>query len=420
MAFTNKGNRLFISGKMKKWAVIFFLAGFWGCVQDNDFEDLAPIEKKTEFNLQIPDDFSWSAVMQDVLLVNVTSAGKETLVLDRTAMELYNENGELLDAVIINDGTACFNVRIPASTKKLILKATASNTVLEFSALKRSLRLEVPVSFKSVNEKKDTDGDGLINQFDHAPGNPQIALSLNENFINKTSSYFIFEDLWPSKGDFDFNDFIVKTSFSWKRGIGNYLTEISGIVEAQWSDSNYGLGFELFEAKGAYLIYMDDVIMSMEGAQKAEVMNNGLIVVNETDGYGKITRKFTVKIKDKSLTNFVFVPFLFRKENRQHQIRPFGTPPTQLQQMDMFRSEDDASPLSWQWVTGEKFKNPLSGDDAFYRTAEGHPWGVQFVAEYFVPSPEKQSIAESYPQFKTWAESGGKENKDWYYYPATE
>lgn len=404
---------------MKKWAVIFFLMGLLGCVQDDEFEELAAPDTETEFNLLVPSDFSWSTITQDVLLVNITSDGKASSALDRTAMELYSENNDLLDAVIIKKGVACFNVRIPAATKKLKLKALATNNVVEFSALKRSLRFEVPVNYKSAKGKNDADGDGLINQFDHAPGNPEIALTVNESYSNKTSSYFIFEDVWPLKGDFDFNDFIVEVSFSWKRGKGNYLTEVSGICKAQWNNPNYGLGFELFEAKGAYLIYLDDVIADLEGAQKTELMKNGFVVLNETGADGNATKQFTVKFKQNSLTNFVLVPFLFKRENQQHQIRPFGTPPTQLQQMELFHSGDDASPRIWQWVAGEKFKYPLSGNQAFYRTAESHPWGVQFMTEYFVPSAEKQSITESYPQFGTWAESGGTKNKDWYKYPST-
>ena len=402
---------------MKKWVVLFLAIGFWGCNQDDEFDKIAAIENEIEFNLSVPNDFSWSAVTQDVLLVSITSGSEKTLALDGSVMELFNEDDELLDAMTIAKGTVCFNVRIPTVTKKLKLRTPATNTLLEFSALKRSLRFEIPGNFKS-SKKTDTDGDGLTDEFDYAPKNPEVTLRINKNYTNKTSSYFIFEDLWPSKGDFDFNDFIVKTNVSWKRGKGNYITEISGICELQRNSSEYGLGFELFEAKGTYLIYMEDVIVDLEGAKKTELISNGFVVFDDFQEDRKITRNFTIQLKENTLTDFTLVPYLFKQANKQHQIRSFGTPPTQLQKMQMFHSMDDASPNNWQWVKGAKFKYPLAGDEAFYRTAEGHPWGVQFMAQSFIPSGEMQSILISYPQFQSWAESGGTENKDWYNHPS--
>ena len=402
---------------MKKWVVLILLAGFWSCVT-NEVDDVQQQDEKAEFNLEVPSDFSWSAIMQDVLLVNIVRNGEESFDLDSTVIELYSNDDELLDALTITRGTACFNVRIPAATKQLKLKTPANGKVMEFSALKRSLSFEIQPIINCNFNRDDADGDGLYDQFDADPLNPHVALQIASNQMNRSSAYFIFEDLWPAKGDFDFNDFILKSNFTWIRGNDNYITEITGFCEAQWDDSEFGMGFEIFEARGGYLIYLDDVIEEIEGAEESELIDNGFVVFTETKVAGKATKNFTVKIKNHSLTNFVCIPYLFRTENENHQIRPFGTPPTKTQKMDMFHSKDDASPRNWNWMRGERFKYPLAGDDAFYRTAEGHPWGVQFISKNFVPCAEMQSVITSYPKFKDWAESGGIAEKDWYNYPA--
>lgn len=400
---------------MKKWVFLFLFVGFWSCVTD-ELGDVSKPDEIPEFTLNVPSNFSWSAILQDVLLVNVLQNGDETLALDGTVMELYSENNELLDVRAIFHGTACFNLRIPTTTQGLKLRTPANNKVLEFSSLKRSINFEVTASCNF--ETDDTDGDGLYDQFDAEPDNPDIAIQINSDIKPQLSSYFIFEDLWPVKGDFDFNDFIVKTNFAWTRGKENYIKEITGICEAQWDDSQFGLGFELFETRGAYLIYLDDIIQEIEGASETELIENGFVVLTETEYAGKATRKFTIKLKNNSLTDFVCLPYLFRIGKEEHQIRPFGIPPTRAQQMDMFHSGDDDSPRNWHWIKGAKFKYPLVGHDAFYRTEEGFPWGVQFISNDFVPSAEMQSILTSYPKFEEWAESGGNAEKDWYSHPA--
>ena len=83
--------------------------------------------------------------------------------------------------------------------------------------------------------------------------------------------------------------------------------------------------------------------------------------------------------------------------------------------MTLFRSNDDYSPRTWDWSAGTKFKYPLEGSEAFYRTAENHPWGIEFISENkFKPSKENKTILDTYPGFKDWAESGGKKEKTWY------
>ena len=120
------------------------------------------------------------------------------------------------------------------------------------------------------------------------------------------------------------------------------------------------------------------------------------------------------------MTDFNLVPYLFRLEKKDHQVRPFGTPPTQMQKMQLFRSGDDASPNKWNWLKGDKFKYPQEGKNAFYRTNESLPWGVQFMAKSFTTPAELQTIMTSYPKFQSWAESGGTNDKDWYNHPSNQ
>jgi len=50
----------------------------------------------------------------------------------------------------------------------------------------------------------DSDGDGVVNAEDLEPGNPNVA-----GEINAPGGFMMFEDLWPDKGDYDFNDLYI-------------------------------------------------------------------------------------------------------------------------------------------------------------------------------------------------------------------
>ncbi len=55
----------------------------------------------------------------------------------------------------------------------------------------------------------DTDGDGVVDALDEFPNDPNLAKS---RYFPGAESWgtLAFEDLWPAKGDFDYNDLIVK------------------------------------------------------------------------------------------------------------------------------------------------------------------------------------------------------------------
>jgi hypothetical protein len=75
-------------------------------------------------------------------------------------------------------------------------------------------------NFQTINyTSNDSDGDGVSDQFDDYPDDPLRAFN---NFYPSEDGFgtLAFEDLWPGKGDFDFNDMVIDYS------INQILTEI--------------------------------------------------------------------------------------------------------------------------------------------------------------------------------------------------
>ncbi len=399
----------------------------WGCLEDPT-QDSNPEEDPNVFLIDAPADFDWACIKGTGITVNIKNSGQITSALDSTLVELYDDQNVLLDALTIYEGIAEFNVRIPTSVEQLTLKVLATGESVQINPDALTIDYVVPDVSALSFVKNDLDGDGLFDDFDVSPTNPDVSVLVGSSSVidnlksaqgrnTSTSSYVIFEDLWPSKGDYDFNDLVAKTTFSWTRGKGNYIEEINVVCNVEWIGAGLelGLGFELFEAKGTNLYYLGDVIADIQGAENDDAVRNGVIAFSRVQDVGTSEIEFNITLREKQFKEFVFVPYLFRTNDPGHQVRPFGAPPTQSQDLSMFRSYDDASPNSWSWEEGKKFSYPLKGNEAFYRTREIYPWGIEFISsKKFQPCKESINILNEYPTFKDWAESGGKNAKDWY------
>lgn len=409
---------------MRILVIIIVLFVLSGCLADK-IDDVLQLDE-TSFVGKVPSDFNWTTIQSHQINVTIKSGSSVSKKLDNTLMLLCNEENELLDALTIFDGKADFSVRIPNVTKKLKLYLAATNDAMEVTIDQTKVDFNLPNISALILNSTDSDNDLLLDQFDADPSNPDVSvvipirgsgqLKSAMNLGYSSDTYIIFEDLWPSKGDYDFNDLVAKTTLYWVRGKSNYITEISGDCKIENSGAGgIGLGYELLKANGTKLTYLNDVITEINGvAVKDNGVTNGVILFRKLQEVGKTEVKFTMKIKEKTIKDFAFIPYLFRTDNYEQQIRPFGAPPTKTQNMSLFKTKDDASPVNWQWSAGTEFVYPLTGTSAFYRTKDNHPWGIEFIAKTFKPAPERISITDVYPRFREWAESGGKSAKDWY------
>ena len=91
----------------------------------------------------------------------------------------------------------------------------------------------------------DTDGDGIADSDDDYPNDASMAFN---NYTPVTGyGSLAFEDLWPSKGDYDFNDLITDYRFISVTDANNKVVKITGefIVRAFGAGLHNGFGFQL-------------------------------------------------------------------------------------------------------------------------------------------------------------------------------
>lgn len=84
-----------------------------------------------------------------------------------------------------------------------------------------ALGAAVTMQFNKVTPTADSDGDGVPDCLDAYPNDPKKAFN---NY--STAATIAFEDLWPSKGDFDMNDVVMAFSYNVVTSATNQVSNV--------------------------------------------------------------------------------------------------------------------------------------------------------------------------------------------------
>jgi LruC domain-containing protein len=251
----------------------------------------------------------------------------------------------------------------------------------------------------------------------------------------KTKGTLMFEDLWPSIGDYDFNDLVVGYRFNTVTNADNYIVEIKyeitpraigaslnnafGIMldgisaeniysveglktEAKWLNLNKN-GTEANQKVATIIAFTsaNDVLPNPGGSSGVNTDPKGIYVK-------PTTISFTVRFRDddgkpvkgdvstKEFTSDNFNPFIIVNQEREKEIHLPNYSPSDLKSEKIFGTADD---------------NSKQGN--FYKSKNGLPWALNIPAE--IPyAIEKVDFLKAYGFFANWVESAGKEYADWY------
>ncbi len=272
-----------------------------------------------------------------------------------------------------------------------------------------------------IQDPIDSDGDGVTDDNDDYPNDPELAF---DNYsVNSTLAY---EDLWPSEGDYDFNDLVLSYQFNQITNAQNLVakidakmsiraigagfhngfalqmpiapTLIASVSGAEFSPDNYfniaGNGTELNQNQTVIPIF-DDAQYFFDNRGMVNVHRNSTFVQPDTFNLS-IELLQPVSLND--LGNVPYNPFIVKNGDRRIEIHLSGMMPSALMNTALFGSSDDDSNLE-------------SGRS--YITQEGKPWAINIAGEFYHPY-ESVRIEEGYLKFQEWANSGGTLYQDWY------
>ena len=278
-----------------------------------------------------------------------------------------------------------------------------------------------------VQTKKasDADGDGLFGFDDEFPTDPERAYS---SFwpSNNTYATILFEDQWPSIGDYDFNDLVADYKFTYIKSasgdvkelvIETVLKAVGGLKKGSLF-FNLGIDQDLVESVSGNRLEYDFIKTNANGTEAGlneaviPIFDNSRSVLAPPAGYS-VTNVFNDQPhvnNAKIITRVVFTnpvpehtinkydPFMVTEFNRGIEIHLPGQKPTSKANMELFGTKDDASNFDLGFT---------------YKNSNGLPWALHVMESIKYPS-ENSDFANAYVNFRNWAESSGVTYTDWY------
>lgn len=271
-----------------------------------------------------------------------------------------------------------------------------------------------------VNVNEDCDGDGVYDAFDDYRCDPARA------FNNYYNSCLAFEDLWPSLGDYDFNDLVLNTNYKIVTSATNKVVDFTATYFGSGKGGMKPLGFAVelpipFSAitgingcmprKGkttyrqngtednqpnAVIVPFEDVADMFSGY--THITNTKIGGIWNNPDTTVVTVNFVPNSVDLNDLGFgPFNPFIFVEE-RGREIHLADKMPTALANPTFFKKGMDNTQVS-------------SGKT--YKTANNLPWAITLPVNFEYPH-EMANIQQAYLKFMQWAISGGTEYQDWY------
>ncbi len=262
--------------------------------------------------------------------------------------------------------------------------------------------------------------------------------TITVSVIDGTTNYYpagglgtlAYEDLWPGKGDYDFNDMVIDYQFEIVSNINNFVENVTASFTIKATGASYqnGFGFQFSSAVTASdltvtgsslkenIITLDGngtesgqslaTIIVFDNVYQEMAHPGGAIGINTEESAPYVTpvtivvnivfASDTYTYNDLDISNFN--PFIFVNLDRTVEVHLPDYPPTDLANTSLFGTENDDS-------------NPSTGK--YYKTENNLPWAIHIYESFDYPI-EKQQVVWAYLKFAEWAENNGTTFQDWY------
>ena len=222
-----------------------------------------------------------------------------------------------------------------------------------------------------------------------------------------------FEDCWPSKGDYDLNDVIVRYQSVLNFNSNNQVLSTEDTYELLWSGATFknGFAYQLNTERSNTSTEMLATSTTFNGQgldadlSKATV-NVFLSAVNVTEGNRKtatykIKNTFKSPLPHETLGVPPYNPFIMVHDGLgkpRTEVHLVNYPPTEKADMTLFHTGEDLSSV------------PTS----YYIANGNYPFAIHLSGATSFNTPESHPIDKSFEHFMDWVNSNGANYKDWY------
>jgi LruC domain-containing protein len=282
--------------------------------------------------------------------------------------------------------------------------------------------LNMPV----VDNGQDTDHDGVSDVYDEFPTDPSLAY---KNVLPAPGTFgtLSFEDLWPARGDYDFNDLVLSYQFEQWTSASGKIKEMKCkfAINAIGAHYKHAFGFQLnalpsdIQSVTGMKIYDDYLKLSGNNTEASQdkatifAFDNDFAFMSRATGNtmntegGKIYQNpdtisldilFSTPKTQADLGTAPFNSFIVVDGKRGNEVHLAGFKPTILADKSLFGKLHDNT-------------NPALGN--YYKTKNNLPYALN-VPEPFDYPIEKSPIDVGYFNFVPWAKSSGSLLNNWY------
>lgn len=338
------------------------------------------------------------------------------------SLQFMGANGQIINDYYLEYASTSW-------TTKTLTQTSPANTVYIKVVMATTDDFEGEVWFDLVNLTGetsptilDTDLDGAPDAIEDYPLDPLRAF--NSYYPNtNTYSSVAFEDLWPSMGDYDFNDLVVNFQYKSVTNASNQVVDLVGKfkIKAVGATLNNGFGFSfdalpasVFSVTGSQI--MGSGITVASNGLEAGHTNKAVVIVCDkintyagasllnTDANGilvdvpLITITINFASPQSSIGTEPFNPFIYISQTRGREVHMLNMPPTELVDPTWFGQDNDAS---------------VPANSVYYKTINNYPFALETPVPLDYPT-EKTDIVTAHLKFGSWAESSGSLYQDWY------
>ncbi|NVK05615.1 MAG: LruC domain-containing protein [Flavobacteriia bacterium] len=271
----------------------------------------------------------------------------------------------------------------------------------------------------------DSDLDGVVNTGDDYP------FDANKAFDNWAYGTLAFEDMWPLKGDYDFNDLVAGYAFNQVTNANGLVVEINMDLEirAIGAANTNALGFVLGDALSSDIgsingQFLNGNVVNTSGGEDGQT-NAAFIAIDDmyeflgrpegaffntldfkpAEAYDSLSIQITManpvspSVLGPVPFNAFIVPGGVSGGGARTEIHMANYPPSDLMSGDEFgNADDDSNANQGRW----------------YKTETNLPWAINVASTQYDHVKEFEPIIDAYLHFAAWAESAGLQYSDWY------
>lgn len=362
-------------------------------------------DKTTE--LKVPANFSWATTRCVDFTINTPVTTMISLYGDEQGKEL------LAEAVVTKEASTTLSLDLPTSQQVIYVeysvKGSKKMVKQDLSTTTRantSITLPEEVDWYNIETGDASKGDITI----YMPSKGQFGTLL-------------FEDMYPSKGDYDMNDFVAGYYIAPYYSVGNKETFYEGTdlqlqIRAIGGSNPYRLCIEfsslltsdIVDATGTYYTTSStnpNITLELLSSADQPVV----FAVNGTNTLKEGNFFNTEKPSSQSLPVVTLSIKRDLKDNVNASSRFIGL--TTSENYNFFLQHIQNKQEIHLKGYSVAFADAPNKADSRFATADNFVWGIKVPALIAHPM-ERTDISQAYPRFASWVTSGGTAEQDWY------